>query len=483
MARTRRGGPANHIRSSEANSGAAFLRKLALRLDPKNAPRMHSFAWNAFLGSRSAGYVPMSQSLTDMLSEPMMRSLVGIYQRTVDPVYGFIDHEELDLYIKDTWGAGTGRTPVRDAILCGVAAVGYLYSEVHPSLTELNLVETARQILEPLIFELPTFLSITAWTLRVIYLRIAGTHHVAWMASCTVMHMVEAAGLHFEQTDESVLTSESHKIDTDLRRRLVGVARHQNYWTSFDMGRSRVSLCNANFVMPTARPGDYTVELLELLSYTEGLDPEKEPDATQLEGALSAVLARRHSAGGSTLGQCNLALCLYRRLQTMNANFTTSMIDALLGLIRKAIQSVQVTLDTRAPWHHMANIPFQVVCVLLAIDSTSSLSQLKETMQCLSNVTRVYNTDATQEALRTASILVLLHKRWKERSASNLGEILELFPPVAPETTALETNLQTTLQQPALQLDWVHSLEENLSSFQDLDIDQLFLAGDILAYQ
>ncbi|CAI4217744.1 unnamed protein product [Parascedosporium putredinis] len=41
-----------HLCSLEANSGAAFARKLALKIDPKNAPRMHLFAWNPFLGSR-----------------------------------------------------------------------------------------------------------------------------------------------------------------------------------------------------------------------------------------------------------------------------------------------------------------------------------------------------------------------------------------------------------------------------------------------
>lgn len=32
--------------SLEANSGAAFVRKLGLRIDPARAPRLHLFAWN-----------------------------------------------------------------------------------------------------------------------------------------------------------------------------------------------------------------------------------------------------------------------------------------------------------------------------------------------------------------------------------------------------------------------------------------------------
>lgn len=77
-------------------------------------------------------------------------------------------------------------------------------------------------------------------------------------------------------------------------------------------------------------------------------------------------------------------------------------------------------------------MPFQIVCLLLAVDNNASLSRLKDAMQCLSNVAQVYNTEATQEALKTASLLILLHKRWKEKCASALGEILELVSRARP---------------------------------------------------
>lgn len=455
-----------HLRSLEANSGAAFLRRLALRLDPKNAPRMHTFAWNAFLGARKSSTPPTSRSITDMLSKAEMQDLANVYFQKIDPIYGFVDLQDVEQQIANAWEAQSAQ-PMSHALLCGIAAIGFLYSTINPLPVEFDLVESARVILERAISETPSVTSITAWILRATYLRVAGTHHVAWMASCILMHMVEAAGIHAETYDEYVIPATGEEVDPDLRRRIVAVAQHLNIWMSFDMGRSRVRLCNTTLVMPSARPGDYTVELMELLPYSAQLDPEREPDASELEAALSAVLDRVHSSPPSILAQVNLALCLCRRLQSMNMSFTGGMSEKLLSLTTKGIESAQALLDDRAPWHHMANVPFQIVCILLSIDTLASISQLKQSMNCLSNVAAIYDTDATREALKTASLLILLHQRWKEKSALDLADVLKLYP-VNPVQDAQNS---MPAQEPER---WLDSLENDLYGLQYPNIDQFF---------
>ncbi|KAH7166509.1 hypothetical protein EDB81DRAFT_640287 [Dactylonectria macrodidyma] len=459
----------SQIRSLEANSGAAFLRKLALRLNPKDAPRLHTFAWNAFLGARRTGLVPVSRSITDMLSETEMHTLAAVYFDKIDPTYGFINRQEIDVQIGRRWTLQLA-TDMEEAMLCGIAALGCLYSNVQTTPTELDLLETARLILEQKISEIPSAATVTAWILRVVYLRIAETHHMAWMASCILMHMVEAAGLHCEPSTESVLPSAQEEVDSEIRRRLVAISQHLNIWLSFDMGRSRVTLCNATVIMPSERPGDYTAELMELLPYSAMLDPEKAPDASELETTLTAVLNRVHSVPTSVLGQVNLALCLCRRLQAMNETFAGPVLEQILALTSKGIESAQSILDARAPWHHMANVPFQIVCLLLAVDNNASLSRLNDAMQCLSNIAEVYNTEATQEALKTASLLILLHKRWKEKCASALGEILELFPAVQPQ----EADNAQPCEQPD-NIMWLNSLAGDLSTLPYFDVNQLFV--------
>ncbi|KAH7273301.1 hypothetical protein B0J15DRAFT_476839 [Fusarium solani] len=455
----------NHLRSLEANSGAAFLRRLALRLDPKNAPRMHTFAWNAFLGARKTGVPPVCRPITDMLSQADMQSLAAVYYEKVDTIYGFIDRQDIQQHIESRWTVGEGQS--YDAVLCGMAALGCLHSQVEPMPVELDLVESARFLLEQTMSDIPSAIDVTAWILRVVYLRAVGTPHTAWMASCTLMHLAEAAGLHWDPSDESVLPSPAPEVDAELRRRLLAVAQHLNIWISYDMGRSRVALCNATMEMPSVRPGDFTVELMELLPLSADLDPQKAPAASDLESSLTAVLSRVHSVPPSILAQCNLTLCLCRRLQSMNTSFTGTMLDQILSITAKGIEAAQTILDARSPWHHMANVPFQVVCVLLAIDTVSSISQLKDAMQCLSNVATVYNTDATREALNTASLLILMHQKRKEKCASDLNDILKLFP-VAPLQEA-------QAELPPQQMDdmrWLNSLAGDLSSLDYSDFDR-----------
>jgi hypothetical protein len=207
---------------------------------------------------------------------------------------------------------------------------------------------------------------------------------------------------------------------------------------------------------------------MELLPYSAELDPEKAPELSDLEAALFAVLNRVHSSPPSVLAQCNLTLCLCRRMQSMNASFTGTTLDQILSLTSKGIKSAQAILDDGAPWHHMANIPFQIVCMLLAIDTISSIAQLKDAMGCLSNVTKVYNTDATREALNTASLLILLHQRWKEKCASDLNEILKLYPAVSLQ----EAPNETLSQQPE-DVRWLNSLTGDLSSLDYSDFDRI----------
>ncbi|EHK24143.1 uncharacterized protein TRIVIDRAFT_45894 [Trichoderma virens Gv29-8] len=414
-------------RSVEANSCPAFVRTMALRLDPKRNPRMHSFAWNAFLGSRGTSSAPAVQSITDVVSQTRLQNLTATYFQKVDPVYGFLDREQVFQRIQQRW-ASRNFTQVQDAVLCGIAALGCLFSQIHADAAEVALVELARILLEKTLSTPPTADSITAWLLRVVYLRVVDTHYAAWMASCTVMHMIDAAGFNIDAPEEAIIPSPHQEVSQDIRKRMVAIAQHLNIWMSFDMGLTRVALPNATTPIPLAREGDFTVELIELLPFSIELDPQRKPTAFELEYALQVVLGRIHSSPPSVLAQCNLALCLCRRLRSMDVALTDSVLQQLLMLTSNGIRAAQTVLAARSPWHQMTYVPFQIVCVLLAIDTVSSISQLRDAMQCLQDVCAVYNTEATQEALKTARSLVLLHQRGKEMFASALSEILKSRP-------------------------------------------------------
>ncbi|OAQ60375.1 C6 transcription factor [Pochonia chlamydosporia 170] len=463
--------PHNQTRSLEANSGSAFVRKLALRLDPKKNPRMHTFAWNAFLGSRQVKHIPVYHTITELLPLQRMQELAAIYFQKVDPTYGFIDRHEVARHIQLRWTTQIVQQ-AQDAVLCGIAALGFLFSQVQSDAVELDLVESARILLEQSMSMPASVTMIRAWLLRVVYLRIAGTHYGAWMASSMVMHMIEAAGLTIESPGESALPSTRQEVDAETARRIVLVAQHLNIWMSFDMGLTRVSFSNvATMAMPMSRPGDFTSEITELLPFSVELDPDRKPTAAELENALHTVLGLVHSIPPTVLAQCNLALCLCRRLRSMEVSLSDAILQQILVLTTNGIQAAQAILAARAPWHHMAYVPFQIVCVLLAIDTVSSISQLRDAMQCLKDISAVYNTKATDDALKTARSLVLLHQRGKEMFASALNDILKVYP-----SNAVEEVSQTS---PPMSdgAEWMDMLPMDFSNLQYFDIEQFLSPG------
>lgn len=472
------GNPQNQARSLEANSGLAFVRRLALRLDPKRSPRMQTFAWNAFLGSRAAKHTPtLRPIITLLLTQKHMQDLTAKYFEQVDPTYGFIDRSGLAQLIQLRWTTHAIQQEEDDALLCGIAALGCLFSNVEPDTVEHDLVEAARALLEQTTSKQPSTTCVAAWLLRVTYLRLAGTYYEAWMASCVVMHMIEAAGF-ITMVAPTSEDKDLHPSGSPIRRdtnvenvqRMVLIAQHLNTWMSFDMGLTRVALTSiSTMATPMSRPGDFTCEITELLPFTVELDPERRPTAKELESALHNVLKRVHSIPPTILAQCNLALCLCRRLRSMDVALTEPVLQQILSLTTNGIRAARSMLEARAPWHHMAYIPFQIVCVLLAIDTASSISQLRDAMQCLQAISSVYNTPATRDALKTARSLVLLHQRGKEMFSSALNDILKLCP-----NNNNYTEPPTAEGPPPLpdRTSWFDELSYDFSDVQYLDIEQ-----------
>lgn len=472
--------PQRQLSSMQANSGAAFVRELALSLDPVNAPRMHLFAWNVFSGARQTDRaIALELSIADLISEFDMETLAMVYFEKVDPCYGFIDRQDVDCRIKRRW-ASPRVQDWYDAVLCGIAALGCLFSRVQSREVELSLVEIARIDLEHTISEVPHVSTVTAWVLRVTYLRMTSSPHTAWMASCLLMHAVEAAGLHCEPAAGSVLQSLPSGVNDELRRRLYGVAQHLNLWMSFDIGRSRVILRNATTVTPCQRPGDYTVELLGLLPYSEMLDSGTFINRDELASALGRVLGRAHSEPPSILAQCNLVLCLYRRLRAANTVPQGEVMDQILALIAQAVRSAQTMLNACSPWHHIANVPFQVVCTLLAIDTPASLAQLEDAIQTLENVATTYNTQTLQEAVSTASLIISLHQRRKEADLARLNSVLRRHPVATSTTRSLQNDAVVNSQQQQLSGSatnslWLDEAVASIPHLQNFDIDDFLL--------
>jgi hypothetical protein len=402
-----------------------------------------------------------------------MESLASVYLAKVDPCYGFVDHEQLHQAIASRWLLNSAGDQY-DAVLCGVAALGFLFSRIQVDPAEVDLVETAKHILEHANDARPSIDFVSGWVLRVAYLRMTAAPHVAWMASCTMMHSVEASGVHLTQSSPASPLIPEQIAAPELRARVYGIARHLNIWISFDLGRSRVVLPQTHMSMPSSRPGDYTTELLSLLPVSELLTPGNDPSIADLKAALRKVLGQEHSEPPSVLAQTNLTLILIRRLRALDSFLSGDTLEEVLKQFSRGIRAAEINLNTGNPWHHVANVPFQIVCILLAMDTPSTLALLGDAVRALNSVAQIYSTDATREALNTACLLIHLVQKRKSTDAANLAGVLRTYSSFPPsgiqngEGSYANWNEFDGLNNGT----WLDDLMMDLPNLQDFDVNQ-----------
>ena len=459
-------------RRLEANSGAAFVRKLGLEIDPIKAPKLNLFGWN--IGARQVSSPQLNAasalSIVEITSLEHMKSLSQVYFDKVDPCYGFIDHRQFLERLDTRWKSPL--TPsIDDSILGGVAAIGCLFSLRHATITELHLVRSARSSLDNHhLSDPPSIDLLTGWTLRSIYLRMTDSSRSTWIASSTLMHLVEASGLHSESTSDLVPCAQ---CDPDLKKRLVGLAHHLNAWTSFDLGLSRVSFQNNDLpLLPSPKPGDYTAEVLSLLPVSVSLDPGR-LEETDLTSTLSKVLDGSHTQPPSVLAQCNLVLCILRRIHSQKLDISSGLAEQILALFKKGLGCARSMVMDCSPWHHVANVPFHINCVLLVMDTRPSLGMLPEAMQTLSLVASTYETDMMKQAYSAACLLVRIHQQRREDDIAKFGEALSMQQP----ERAIPSPPQ--LMPGAEDYSWLGPLVADLPEQQRDELDQ-FLNADVI---
>jgi hypothetical protein len=465
------------VRRLEANSGAAFVRKMGLKIDPAKAPKLSLFGWN--IGKRhlssEIGAVDSALSITEITSLEHLKSLAHVYFDKVDPCYGFIDRRQFFERLSTRW-ISPSISELYDSVLGGVAALGCLFSQQNMTITEIHLVGSARSTLELHVLSgAPPLDLLTGWTLRVIYMRMTDSPHSTWMASSRLMHLIEAAGFHLESTDSVFPRSSTPDCDPDLRRRLFGVAQHLNMWTSYDLGLSRVSFQKNDLPLPpSTRPGDFTHEVLGLLPVSASLDPGKsKEDEVDMEATLSDTIDGVHTEPPSIMAQCNLALCILRRIHTQNFDIPSHLADKVLKLLKKGLNCSRTMVMNCTPWHQMANVPFQITCVLLVMDTRPSLSMLPEAMQTLKLVASTYDTDSMREAWSAARLLVMLHQQRRKDDIAIFNESLDLGFQEGLSGLSPQENPS------AEEYSWLGALVADLPGLQRVDLDQ-FLNADMI---
>ncbi|KAK0267101.1 hypothetical protein LTR91_014667 [Friedmanniomyces endolithicus] len=429
---------ATKLRSLEANSGLAFARYLGLRLDPSSGPKLFTFGWNLGISTWS---VPVSAPITEFVSWDQMFALAQLYFENVHPLYGFLDREWTMEQLGLRW-ARPEACRVPDHMLAGIAALGILWAtegedgegegggflkrDLLP-----RLVDMAKRALEGTsIMQPPCLMDVQSWNLRSLFLRLTDHPHATWMATCTAMHLVEATGIHREQTPTTTTTlhdpTPDPAHDLEIRRRTFWIARMLNTWFSFEHGRTRVALRGITCGLPTpsSREGDYTTDYINLYSVSCCLDPDRTNQVEQWEDFIRQLESLEARHDGIVLSKANLALCGYRRMRLAVPTLSSEILGRIISIGLKGLEAARRMAEQRKPWWHVANVPFQVICVFLAMDVRESLAHLATAMRTLEDVVERFKTVAMKEALKTARFLVRLSKKRKDEDSGVLGQSL-----------------------------------------------------------
>ncbi|KAI7527116.1 SNase-domain-containing protein [Hortaea werneckii] len=198
-----------------------------------------------------------------------------------------------------------------------------------------------------------------------------------------------------------------------------------NTWVSFEYGRTRVALRGITSELPAfGDDDDFTREYIDLYSLSCCLDPERTNQVGQWEDFLKQLEAYDVKNDVIQLSKANLTLCGYRRLRLANPILSSETITRIINVSLKGLEAARKMAAKARPWWHVANVPFQVICIFLAMDVRESLANIHVAMRALEEVVHHFNTVALKEALKTARFLVRLSKKRKEEDSDVLSQSL-----------------------------------------------------------
>lgn len=429
-------------------------------------------------------------SLAEIISKQEMQRLSKVYFEKVHPLYSFVNRMTFIQQVEQTWNE-SGSTS-HDDVLCGVAALGSLFSGPNACDREADIVRCAKNSLEMTsTLRLPSLDHVTAWILRTLYLRMAVGPHAGWMASCITMHMVEATGAHQETPNASVMLSEmaapnGEKYENSKRAtKLYWVARFLNTWISNEYGRARVDLQTVSSSTPLPQDNnDLTPSLVSIYLLSERFNSTTESKSVSelaiiLEDLDRLPLINDHDV--LTLHKANNAFAIYRRLRTISSHIPRQTLSLIIALGIVGLQGALRMARVQQPWWHVANIPFQFVCVLLAMDTRESLSRVGEAMSVLRAVAQHFDTWKMRKAVDTAELLIQMYRKNKEKNASVLGEGLETrLPDALADPASIEGESLAQPEEPHLRDFEIGVAKPGLDL--DLDLDNfdwdLFLSSN-----
>ncbi|KAF4282363.1 hypothetical protein KXW65_001401 [Aspergillus fumigatus] len=453
------------LRYMGRHASVAFPMTVGLELQAAKPPRLHSFAYNP--GVRTEPSCGVSFNLTAFISWDKVRSLMDVYSSTVHPVFGLLDMERLYHRCEEHWH-GKAQGLGLEALISGVIALSSLFSGFLSEEEETRVMLHAKEILEDAsVSRKPSIDKIAGWILRTIYVRATSRPHSAWMCSCTLMHLVEAAGLH-QPLDAVILTTGSSgrkalEDITETRDRIAQVAQCLNIIIAYDYGRSVIDLGLTwkRDSKSDAPSNDLTPQLFSLVGAVP-LDNNADPAARRDELAMGLENLAKVSVEHDflILVKADLAFCIYRRLRLLESVTPPAQLDRVIEIGFSTLPSARRLVAQNHPWWNVVGTVFQFICILVAIDTTESLEKIPEAVETLEMIAQRLNTHLANEALHTARYLINASLDKKRKGISILERVSGISAPTDPDRLGgqwlpSDSLLDSFAQTPSIDMDFL----------------------------
>ncbi|KAM3076057.1 hypothetical protein ACMFMG_006428 [Clarireedia jacksonii] len=413
------------------HSAVAFPRSLGVEFQSANPPPLHSFAWNC--GIRPEAAPAAHTDLSNLVSREDFDRYSGIYYRIVHGPFGFLDWPYFMQRSEEYWN-NPGKDLVFGALMGGVVALGsfFAFRDGHPR--ELEIVQHVKTVLEdPTFSRRPSIDQINAWAVRTLYLRLSTRPHVAWLASCIALHLAEATGLHQEvhsvllTTDAEAQTKRMDEAEIERARRTFWMTWSIHTVISYEYGRSAVILNSITCKQPIKNSqDDFTalhIQVAQLIP-RDNMIVSSTAHKEELAAGLEKLSQIPDDHPFISMSKADVCFCFYRRLRLLRQGLEKEEINAIISMGNRAVEAANTFALAHHPWFNILSTTFQYVCVLLAIDTSESLSHVSWVLNIFENIVRIVNTHLANEALDMAKVL-LRDSMAKKRRELGLLEIAD----------------------------------------------------------
>ncbi|CAM1504853.1 Fc.00g024440.m01.CDS01 [Cosmosporella sp. VM-42] len=417
-------------RYAGASAAMAFPHILGGVLGSDSPSKMHSLAYN--FGTRPEEASDAHVLLGTLISEEDLGFFSSVHFSALAPIGDLLDPRIYAQRCRDYYH-GSGRTMIAfGAVAAGVAALGsFLSPNRHPR--ESDLVQYAKAILDdPASMRMLGIDHIIAWAMRVFYLRATSRPNNAWIASCTVMHLCEAVGLHEEENIKKMASLAGAAVvghDADRLRRIFWISWAGHNLLSYEYDRSPVGFravtCQA--IIPTSGSvADQFVQIVQIIPAPNSpfhLGCQPPTPREELFERLKALEKLQFTHPFLVVTKADLAFCFYRRIYQLKMGISDGIIKLVIDSGNAAVDAAQQLANQGRLFWNLIGSVFQYVCVLLAIDTPAASVHIAAAFKGLENLVKAADTGPTRDALTMARHLLSLNTAKKRKELAQLEAV------------------------------------------------------------